>query len=41
MKATGGVAAVEIEFSGDIRVSIAASVPAALARAVIKALVER
>jgi len=41
MKATGGVAAVEIEFSGDIRVRIAASVPAELARAVIKALVER
>jgi transposase len=41
MKATGGVAVVEIEFSGDIRVRIAASVPAELARAVIKALVER
>jgi transposase len=41
LKATGGVAAAEIEFSGDIRVRIAASVPAELARAVITALVER
>ena len=33
-----GAAAVEIEFGGDIRVRMAASVPAELARAVIKAL---
>jgi transposase len=40
-KATVGAAAVEIEFGGDIRLRIAASVPAELARAVIKALVAR
>jgi hypothetical protein len=32
---------VEIEFGGDIRVRMAASVPAELARAVIKALAAR
>jgi transposase len=41
LKATVGVAAVEIEISSDIRVRIAATAPAALATAVIKALVPR
>lgn len=40
-KATVGVAAVEIEFCGDIRVRIAATAPAALATAIIKALSTR
>jgi transposase len=40
-KATVGVAAVEIEFSSDIRVRIAATAPTALASAVIKALAAR
>jgi len=38
MKPPVGAAAVEIEFGGDIRVRIAADVPAELACAVIKAL---
>jgi transposase len=41
LKAAVGAAAVEIEFGSDIRLRIAASVPAELARAVIKALVSR
>ena len=40
-KGAVGAAAVEIEFGGDIRVRMAASVPAELARAVIKALAAR
>jgi len=40
-KGAVGAAAVEIEFGGDIRVRIAANVPAELARAVIKALAAR
>jgi len=36
-----GASAVEIELGGDVHVRIAASVPAELARAVIKALVAR
>jgi transposase len=40
-KATVGAVAVEIEFGSDVHVRIAASVPAELARAVIKALVAR
>jgi hypothetical protein len=35
------LAAVEIEFSRDIRVRIAATAPAELTRAIVKALVER
>jgi len=41
MKPPVGAAAVEIEFGGDIRVRIAAGVPAELAGAVIKALAAR
>ena len=41
MKATGGVAAVEIEFSRDVRVRIAPTAPIELATSIIKALVER
>jgi transposase len=41
MRATAGVAAVEIEFGGDVRVRIGAAVPAELARAVVKTLVAR
>jgi transposase len=41
MRATVGVAAVEIEFGGDVRVRIGAGVPAELARAVVKTLVAR
>jgi len=41
LKAQVGAAAVEIEFGSDVHVRIAASVPAELARAVIKALVAR
>jgi len=41
MNAPVGASAVEIELGGDVHVRIAASVPAELARAVIKALVAR
>jgi transposase len=41
LKPTVSAAAVEIELGGDIRVRIAANVPAELARAVVKALVAR
>jgi transposase len=41
MKSPVGAAAVEIEFGRDVRVRIAAGVPAELARAVIEALAAR
>jgi transposase len=41
VKSPAGSAAVEIEFGGDIRLRIAASVPVELARAVVKALAAR